>query len=68
MKPILGTVLPIFGHNGFRFDMFGHNGYVYCLIVLFVFAGAGLHLSELIQFAPAVLAATLRLRVGLLRN
>ncbi len=56
---VMGVVIKTLERTAVTSDIEFGSAFELFFIVLFVFAGAGLHLHELIQFAPAVLALVL---------
>lgn len=56
---VMGVVIKTLERKAVTSNIEFGSAFELFFIVLFVFAGAGLHLSELIQFAPAVLALVL---------
>ena len=56
---VMGVVIKTLERKAVTSDIEFDSAFELFFIVLFVFAGAGLHLHELIQFAPAVLALVL---------
>lgn len=56
---VMGVVIKTLERKAVTSDIEFGAAFELFFIVLFVFAGAGLHLHELIQFAPAVLALVL---------
>lgn len=56
---VMGVVIKTLERKAVTSDIEFGSAFELFFIVLFVFAGAGLHLHELIQFAPAVLALVL---------
>ena len=56
---VMGVVIKTLERKAVTSDIEFGSAFELFFIVLFVFSGAGLHLHELIQFAPAVLALVL---------
>lgn len=56
---VMGAAIKTMEHKAVTSDIEFGPAFELFFIVLFVFAGAGLHLNELIEFAPAVLALVL---------
>lgn len=56
---VMGVVIKTMERKAVTSNIEFGSAFELFFIVLFVFAGAGLHLSELIQFAPAVVALVL---------